>query len=121
MVELCYSCKMSADIVHTDVNDLHYCKECIGESLTPSVVRAMNFLMATIPYKAGDEVECRTGGEIYDGTGTVDEVSFDLQNGGTPVYPAFHVVLNKKAYPDAPSEAWYTEPCLRPLEEVNGK
>jgi len=118
MVELCYSCKALTEIVHTNSNDLHYCRDCVSNVPTPSVVRAINFLMLTIPFKSGDRVECRTGGEIFDGVGTVDDMSFDLKNGGTLVYPAFHVVLDDKAYPDAPDECWYTEVCLRPVEKV---
>lgn len=118
MAKMCYLCKSLKETVHTDSNDLHYCQECMGSFPTPSVVRAMNFLMLTIPYAAGDRVECRTGGEIFDGIGTVDGVSFDLKDGGTPVYPAFHVVLDEKAYPDAPDECWYTEVCLKPVEKV---
>lgn len=119
MAKMCYLCKSPKEDVYTDVNDLHYCQQCMGSFPTPSVVRAMNFLMATVPYADGDRVECRTGGEIFDGIGTVDGISFDLKDGGTPVYPAFHVVLDEKAYEDAPDECWYTEVCLRPVEKVS--
>jgi len=119
VAKMCYSCKALKEIVYTDSNEVDYCRECVGAIPTPSVVRAMDFLMATIPYAAGDRVECRTGGEIFDGIGVVDGVSFDLKDGGTPVYPAFHVVLDDKAYPEAPDECWYTEVCLRPAEKVS--
>jgi len=73
--------------------------------------------MNTIPFSVGDFVECKTGGVLYDGDGVVEEVSFDLRNGGTPVNPAFRVKFTEKAYSQVPDELWFTEVCLKRKKE----
>jgi hypothetical protein len=73
----------------------------------------VDFIEATCPFAVGDRVECRTAGVLFDGVGTIDEISTELKNFGTPVYPSFHVVLEEKAYPEAPDELWYQEPQLK--------
>lgn len=111
MIDLCQICKELKEIAYTDSAGMQYCDQCsIGP--TSSVARAMDFLNATIPYRVGDKVRASTGGQIFDGIGYIDDISFELKNGGSPVYPAFHVVLDEKAYPEAPDECFYTEPCL---------
>ena len=108
---LCYSCKsVGRDIVYTDLVDRGYCQECAVPIASPQ--QAMSFLMATIPYQVGDRVHAKLAGQVLDGTGVIDDISIELRHGGTPVYPAFHVVLDEKAYPDAPDSCWYTEVCL---------
>lgn len=77
----------------------------------------MAFLAETVPYKIGDKVSCKTGGQIYDGVGHVVKVSFDAADLASPVMPMFLVVLDEKAYPEAPDEIWYSEACMEP---VNG-
>ena len=111
MTDQCYSCKRQAE-VFSGPRGLRYCNSCVNDLPSPSVVDAMGFLFSTIPFKPGDTVEARTAGEILDGVGRVEEVSFDLLKGGTPVYPSFRVVIDEKAYPEAPDEAFYTECCL---------
>ena len=68
-------------------------------------------------YHPGDIVEARTAALIYDGIGMVEEMSMELKNGGTPVYPSFRVRITEKAHDEAPDEAWYTEVCLRKVEQ----
>lgn len=112
--EVCYSCKQAGSLIYTDENGLSYCTRCLSELPVTSTARAMEFLAATIPYRPGDRVECRTGGIVFDGIGEVDGISFDLEEGGgTPVTPVFHVTLTDPAYPDAPREAYYPEICLK--------
>jgi len=117
MEALCYTCKTIRDIVHTDHNGLDYCAGCVSAAEMFAVPRAMAFLAATVPYQKGDRVECRTGGEIFDGIGTVQDVSFELKHGGTPVYPSFRVILDEKAYAEAPDECWYTEVCMTKVKD----
>ena len=114
----CYSCKRVRELVYADAHGLHYCEQCVADLPMSSVSRAMRFLTATIPYRPGDRVECRTAGVILDGVGEVDGISFDLEEGGgTPVTPVFHVTIDAPAYPDAPREAYYPEICLKKVSE----
>lgn len=116
-MKVCQGCKQGREIVTSEVGGLEYCVDCAASLPMPTVARAMGYLTATIPFRVGDRVECRLAGEILEGVGTVQEVSFDLENGGTPVYPAFRVVLDEKAYKEAPDEEWATEICLRKVDE----
>jgi len=77
-----------------------------------SITHIMEYLENTVPFQVGEQVQCRTAGVLYDGIGTIDEVSTDPEKFGTPVYPAFHVVLHDKAYPEAPDDCWYMETQL---------
>ncbi len=113
MTAVCFSCKASPEIVYTDSEGLGYCAKCVADTPAPSEARALAFLMLTVPYRVGDEVKCYLGGQLYEGTGHVEDISFDLQDGGTPIYPAFKVVLDEKSYENAPDVGFYTEPCLR--------
>lgn len=108
---LCTTCRLIKDIVYTDDLGLHYCANCIETAPLPSVAKAMDFLYATVPFAVGDRVECRTG-EEFDGVGVIDGVYFDIQHGGTPVYPTFNVVLDEKSSEDIPGEGLYPENCL---------
>ncbi|QDH91721.1 hypothetical protein SEA_PHRAPPUCCINO_45 [Mycobacterium phage Phrappuccino] len=119
-VRLCFSCKELREIVYVDPVYRGHCSACVTgpTSQVGSVVRAMQFLSATVPFQVGDRVEARTGGELYDGVGTVTEVSFDLEHGGTPVYPTFHVVIDEPADEHAPADGWYTEVCLAKLSHL---
>jgi hypothetical protein len=115
---VCYSCKRAADPAYTDPNGLAYCDRCAEDVPgSGSVATAVRFLAATIPYRPGDRVECRTGGIVLDGTGSVDGISFTLEEGGgTPVTPVFHVTIDEPAYADAPDAAYYPECCLKRVE-----
>ncbi len=112
--ELCEFCQDIKPVAYTDSLDRTWCAECY-EVLTSPGYPLLDFLAATIPFKVGDRVECRTAGRLYDGIGTVEEVSFDPAKYGTPVYPSFRVAITEKAYPTAPDEIWYTEKCLTRL------
>lgn len=110
-MRVCQGCRQGRDIVYTD-GGLGYCADCATTLPIPSVARAMGFLAATIPFRVGDRVECRLAGQILEGVGTVEDISFDIEHGGTPVCPSFLVKIEQKAYPEAPDEEWATEICL---------
>ncbi len=109
---LCESCRELKAVAYTDPLGREYCKTCLLD-LDPGPNRMLEYLLGTIPFKVGDRVECRTAGVLYDGIGTIDEVSTELKNFGTPVYPSFHVVIDQKAYPEAPDAVWYMETQLK--------
>lgn len=123
MRDLCGVCKGFKEIVwHEDGTNRPYCQECLNQ--LPLSGDEWAFILLTSPwspygppFKPGDVVECRTAGEIYDGVGTVEEISMDLKNGGTPVYPTWRVVLTTKAREDALDEQWYTENCLNRVNQ----
>jgi hypothetical protein len=110
---LCESCRELKDVVYTDPIGREYCGDCFAGLPVPTPNRLLDFLTATIPFHIGDRVECRTAGALYDGIGTIDEVSFDPRNWGTPVYPSFHVTITDKAYDEAPDDLWYLEAQLK--------
>lgn len=117
---LCESCKKLKPVAWTDEFDRDYCEECyqlFSAAQAANLFWMYSYLMATIPFKVGDRVEARTAGVLYDGIGTIDEVSFDPAKYGTPVYPSFHVVIAEKAYPTAPDALYYTETCLKLVEQ----
>jgi len=118
VIDLCTSCKKYRELVIVEENtNIGYCETC-AEILPPSIEeQSIAFLLLTIPFTVGEQVECRTAGQLYDGIGIVEEISFDLKNGGTPVYPAFRVRFEDKAYPEVPDELWYTEICLMHCEK----
>lgn len=115
IVELCAICRSMASIVFTDDYGRDYCGQCLNE-MPPTIWIALQYLMLTIPFKVGDKVRAKTAGVIYDGIGTIDEISIDPETFGTPVYPSFHVVFDDKAYPEVPDSVWY---CERQLERVS--
>lgn len=112
MSALCHSCRTLSTAFYTDDYGRDYCQPCAQELPTPPIVSILAFLAFTIPFAVGDRVECRTAGALYDGIGVIDEVSMELEKFGTPVYPSFHVVIEEKAYPEAPDALWYHEGCL---------
>lgn len=116
---LCESCRELKPIAWTDVVDRQYCADCLSSLPVPSPSRLLEFLMITIPYRVGDQVRCYTAGALYDGIGVIDEVSFDLEKFGTPVHPSFHVTITEKAYDEAPDELWYTERCLKSVDDAD--
>lgn len=73
----------------------------------------MAFLADTVPYHVGDKVSCKTGAQVYDGTGHVVKVSFDPADLASPVMPMFLVAIDDKAYDSVPDEVWYSEVCLQ--------
>jgi hypothetical protein len=116
-VSVCQSCKHFAEIVKTDTLGLEYCAGCARDLPPTSEDEALLFLIANPPFHSGDRVECRTGGEIYEGTGVVRDMSFDFQHGGTLIYPAFRVEIDSPANEHSPAEGWWTEVCLTRVGE----
>jgi hypothetical protein len=115
---VCRGCKQLAEIVHTDELGLEYCASCAADLPKPPEIAGLEFLLATIPYVKGDRVECRTAGVMYDGIGTVQEISFEIERGGgTLVHPAFLVAIDEPANENSPAEAYYTEACLTRVKE----
>lgn len=117
MKRLCASCRGYTEIAYTDSVDRQYCAPCALQlpDIGP-VARAFIFLYLTVPYRVGDVVEARTAGQLYDGIGTVTGVYFDLEHGGSPIYPAFEVRIDQPAGEDSPADGLYPENCLRRLE-----
>lgn len=119
MKDLCWGCKAFKDIVYTEGGTDHpFCAGC--SELQPPTSEEVAVLMLTAPnspwgppFRPGDQVEARTGAVIFDGVGTVAEMSMSLEHGATPIYPTWRVVLDSKAHDQAPDEAWYTEVCLK--------
>lgn len=123
MRDLCFGCKSFKDVVTTEADTGQpFCADCAA-TLPPAPEQvALAFLALTIPFQPGDRVRASTAGgteyAIFDGVGEVTDVYMDLEHGGTPVFPTFRVVIDEKAYPEAPDEALYTEVCL---EKVGSK
>ena len=115
---VCQGCKQLAEIVHTDSLGLDYCAQCAKDIPVPGETLAVEYLLANPAFVNGDRVECRTAGEIFDGVGTVMEMSFDIEHGGTLIYPAFRVVIDEPVNEHSPKEGWYTEICLRRVDQV---
>jgi hypothetical protein len=115
---LCYGCKAFREVAYTHpITEQQFCADC--ERVQPLTVEDWSAFLLTSPrsvlgppFRPGDVVEARTAAVIYDGVGTVREVSMNLKHGGTPIYPTFRVELTEKAHDQAPDEAWYTEICL---------
>jgi hypothetical protein len=110
---VCQGCKQLAEIAHTDSLGLGYCARCAKDIPIQSETLGLEYLIANPPFFPGDRVECRTGGEIFDGVGTVQEMSFDFEHGGTLIYPAFRVTIDEPANEHSPVEGWWTEVCLK--------
>lgn len=114
---LCDNCRELKPVAWTDSIGREYCAMCLPQLPVPTAWRIVEHLVRTIPFQVGDRVQCRTAGVLYNGIGTIDEVSMDPQKFGTPVFPSFHVVLEEKAYPTAPQSCWYTEVCLKKVTD----
>jgi hypothetical protein len=109
---ICHGCKALREIVYTDEADRPFCEDC---ALVPAAqnLAVLAFLAATIPYQIGDEVDCWTGAQVYDGTGHIVEISFDPKDLASPVVPMFRVEMDDKAYNEVPDELWFSEVCLK--------
>lgn len=107
-VAVCESCRELKEPDHVDKVGRCYCRACWAV-LDPGPSPTTQALLATIPFKVGDRVECRIAGVLLAGVGTIDEVSTDLAKFGTVVYPSFHVRIEQKAYLDAPDDLWFME------------
>lgn len=118
--DLCSACKAFREIVYVEEGTNRcFCEPCALALPPTSEELALLFIMATTPFKVGDVVECRTGAEIYDGIGVVEEISTDLEKGGTAVYPIFLVRLTEKVYPNLRDVIGYTEICLKHVKGDN--
>lgn len=113
-MKACFACKHLREIVHTDELERSFCSQCY---IPRDVLFAMNFMAATVPFKIGDRVECRTAGMIYDGVGTVVEISTEPKDGGTWVYPSFLVEFEDKVRKDLPDRQLYTEIGLTKVDK----
>lgn len=117
---LCWSCKGLKEIAFTeDATRRSFCEECIALTPPSSDEMAVLYLLSTIPFRIGDRVEMRTAGQVYDGVGVITDFSMSLEQGATPVYPTFFVVLEEKAHDEAPDGAWCTECCLTLLQSYS--
>lgn len=112
---ICEGCKEIQSIGWTDSVGREYCIPCFMDLHAPSTYRMLEHLTFSIPYQVGQRVRCYTAATLYDGIGTIDEISIEPEKYGTPVYPSFHVTLTQKAYPEAPDSLYYTEACLKPV------
>lgn len=115
-MKLCASCKQMREPAAT-YDDMNYCVECLRDVSPPPEIAGLAYLLATIPFQVGERVECRTAGKLYDGIGTVKEIDISWKMGGTPVFPAFRVDLEKKSDDSLPDSLWYTEACLQRVEQ----
>lgn len=118
---LCEICKELKETAYTDPVGREYCGDCFSILPIPTASRIIEYLMLTIPFKIGDRVECRTAGVLFDGTGTIDEVSIEPEKFGTPAYPSFHVVIDDKAYSEAPDSLYYMETQLTKVDDMSVK
>lgn len=115
---ICETCRELKPTAYRDPIGREYCKDHLP---VPTVTRALGYLLATIPFGVGDRVEARTAGVLLDGVGVIDQISVEPENFGTPAHPAFHVVIEEKAYPEAPNALWYMEKQLRKVGTVSNK
>ena len=121
--DLCYGCKRFTEIAWTEGGtERPFCRPCTDAM--PPTQDELNVLLLLAPwspigppFRPGDVVEARTGAVVLDGVGTVREMSTALENGGTPIYPTFLVVITEKAHDGAPDQCWYTEVCLTRVVE----
>jgi hypothetical protein len=111
-LSLCWICKGVREIVYTDSVERQYCRNCVALLPASQSDMLMSFLSATVPYRVGDIVSCKTAGQVYDGIGHVVEVSFDPKDLASPVVPMFRVAMDEKAYSQVPDEIWFSEICL---------
>jgi hypothetical protein len=122
---LCYGCKAFKEVAYIQPDtDREYCASCRWDQ--PITLEDVALFMLTTPgsplgppFAVGDVVQARVAEILYDGIGTVAEMSMTLERGaGTPVYPTFRVVFTEKADThEVPDEAWYPENCLTKVEK----
>ena len=119
-MNLCYGCKTFQEVAYVQPETgLEFCHKCRWDQ--PMTMEDLAVFLLTTPgsdfgppFVVGDVVEARVAAVLYDGIGTVAEMSINLERGGgTPVYPTFRVVFTEKADThDVPDEAWFPENCL---------
>jgi hypothetical protein len=122
---LCYGCKTFKEVAYIQPGTDHgFCVSCRWDQ--PITLEDVALFLLTTPgspigppFAVGDVVEARVAGILYDGIGTIAEMSMTLERGaGTPVYPTFRVVFTEKADThDVPDECFYPENCLTPVKK----
>jgi len=110
---LCEFCRELKPVAWVDQVGREFCAGCLTDLTVLTGPTLVDYLMATIPFKVGDRVRCYTAGALFDGIGTIDEVSTELDKFGTPIFPSFHVVIDEPAYPEAPDSLYYMERQLK--------
>lgn len=113
---LCWSCKGLKEIVTTDELGRGFCSICLQALPEPRELQLARWVAATCPYSVGDRVRCYLGGQVYDGIGTIEEVSTDPKDLATPLVPMFRVAMQEKEYDSVPDVTWYSEPCLTKVD-----
>lgn len=108
----CFSCKRLREIVLTDKLERDFCADCSVSQPAFRELALATWAAENVPFHVGDKVACKTGGQIYDGVGHVEEVSTDPRDLASPVVPMFRVAIDEKAYDEVPDEVWYSEVCL---------
>lgn len=114
-MSVCYGCKHKREIVQVDDLGRGFCDTCKPVMPWAPELLGQAMLDVSVPYKTGDKVACRTG-DTYDGVGHVIKVSFDIADGGSPVYPMFQIAFDAKEREDDPDFGWYPELLLSPVE-----
>lgn len=84
-----------------------YCAKCAESPITSSLDVAAQFTVDDTPYQMGELVECRTVGTIWEGIGEIVAISTSLEHGGTPVAPAYLVLMEDSRM------LWFTPVCLK--------
>jgi len=109
---VCFGCKHLRETVLTDSLGRSFCPDCVTSRPEGRTMLAAAWAASSMPYRVGDKVACKTGGQIYDGIGHIEEISVDPKDLASPVVPMFRVAIDEKSYPEVPDEVWYSEPCL---------
>jgi hypothetical protein len=112
----CFSCKHLREIVLTDKLDRDFCADCSTRQPAFRELVLATWAAENAPFRVGDKVACKTGGQIYDGVGHVQEVSTKPEDLASPVVPMFRVAIDEKAYPEMDDECWYSEVCLTKVD-----
>lgn len=86
-----------------------YCLDCALSPKTSSESVYSQLLDSMIPFAVGDRVDCFQAGDInrYVGNGKIVQISTDLEEGGTPVFPVYQVEF------DGGLNKWFTAICMR--------
>lgn len=122
---LCYGCKTFQEVAYIQPETgLEFCRKCRWNQ--PLTLEDLALYLLTTPgstigppFAVGDVVEARVAEVLYDGIGTIAEMSMTIERGGgTPVYPTFRVVFTEKADThEVPDEAWFPENCLTKVDQ----
>jgi len=101
------------EVAYTDsITKRGYCSTCAASPVTSSLDVASQYVESSPP-EIGDVVECRTVGTIWEGFGEVIAISTKLEHGGTPVAPAYLVLMEDSRL------LWFTPVCLKRMVREN--